>query len=133
MLAQINLNLIDLAVFAGYMGVTVALGFWVARRGERTSKAYFLGSKPIPWCGGALCRRRHARQLFRRSFRADAAPFCAVRPARFARRLVYHFLRGHNGGLYHLRRIEIRRLDRFHANHYLALRGISGAGIGLAP
>src|SRR5207249_12085333 len=48
-LAQINLTALDIAVFAGYMCVTVALGFWVGRRGEKTSKAYFLGNKTIPW------------------------------------------------------------------------------------
>lgn len=44
-----GLNSFDLAVFAIYMLVTVGLGFWVARRGEKTSKDYFLGNKTIPW------------------------------------------------------------------------------------
>ncbi len=47
--AQVNLNPADLAIFTAYMVLTVALGFWVARRSEKTSKAYFLGNKTIPW------------------------------------------------------------------------------------
>jgi SSS family solute:Na+ symporter len=49
MIAQVSLNAADLAVFTAYILITVALGFWVARRGEKTSKAYFLGNKTIPW------------------------------------------------------------------------------------
>jgi len=45
----ISLNAIDLAVFAAYMVATVAVGFWVARRGRGTAKNYFLGGKSIPW------------------------------------------------------------------------------------
>lgn len=47
--AALALNGVDLAIFAAYMVVTVALGFWVARRGRGSSKAYFLGDKRLPW------------------------------------------------------------------------------------
>ena len=46
---HVSLNLLDLAVFALYMVVTVALGFWVARKGRDTAQGYFLGNKTIPW------------------------------------------------------------------------------------
>jgi SSS family solute:Na+ symporter len=46
---HVSLNLLDLAVFAVYMVVTVALGFWVARKGRDTAQGYFLGNKTIPW------------------------------------------------------------------------------------
>ncbi|MEY2430205.1 MAG: solute:Na+ symporter, family [Verrucomicrobiota bacterium] len=44
-----SLHYIDLAVFALYMLGTVALGFWVARKGKNTAQGYFLGNKTIPW------------------------------------------------------------------------------------
>ena len=40
MTAQVSLSGVDLIVFAAYLFATVALGFWVARRGEKT------GNKP---------------------------------------------------------------------------------------
>src|SRR3954467_15074102 len=46
---QVNLHAIDLAVFVLYMVATVALGFWVARKGKNTAQGYFLGNKTIPW------------------------------------------------------------------------------------
>jgi SSS family solute:Na+ symporter len=46
---QVTLNAFDLAVFAVYMLVTIALGFWVARKGRDTAQGYFLGGKTIPW------------------------------------------------------------------------------------
>jgi SSS family solute:Na+ symporter len=46
---QSNLHPIDFVVFAGYILLTVALGFWVARRGKQTSRSYFLGDNRIPW------------------------------------------------------------------------------------
>ena len=49
MLGQISLNAWDLAVFFAYMVVTVALGFWVARRGVKTTRDYFLGGRSLPW------------------------------------------------------------------------------------
>src|SRR3954447_4363674 len=47
--SAIRLNAIDLTVFAVYMGLSVALGFLVSRRGRVSSKAYFLGGKTLPW------------------------------------------------------------------------------------
>src|SRR5438045_1472009 len=47
--AQISLNLFDASVFVIYMIVTIALGFWVARKGKNTAQGYFLGNKTIPW------------------------------------------------------------------------------------
>src|SRR3954447_6197190 len=47
--SAIRLNAIDLAVFAAYMGLSVALGFLVSRRGRVSSRAYFLGGKTLPW------------------------------------------------------------------------------------
>src|SRR6266446_4320272 len=46
---HVTLNLIDLGVFALYMAATIALGFWVARKGRDTAQGYFLGNKTIPW------------------------------------------------------------------------------------
>src|SRR6266550_1244871 len=46
---HVTLNLIDLVVFALYMVATIALGFWVARKGRDTAQGYFLGNKTIPW------------------------------------------------------------------------------------
>src|SRR3954466_16015322 len=46
---SVSLHLIDLAVFALYMVVSVALGLWVARKGKQTTQSYFLGNKTIPW------------------------------------------------------------------------------------
>jgi SSS family solute:Na+ symporter len=44
-----SLHFLDLAVFVVYMVATVALGFWVARKGKNTAQGYFLGNKTIPW------------------------------------------------------------------------------------
>ena len=44
-----SLNAFDLGVFVLYMMATIALGFWVARRGRNTAQGYFLGNKTIPW------------------------------------------------------------------------------------
>ena len=49
MTGQVSLSPADLIVFAVYIVSTVALGFWVARRGQKTSRDYFLGNKTIPW------------------------------------------------------------------------------------
>src|ERR1043165_3609423 len=46
---HVSLTLLDLSVFALYMVATIALGFWVARRGRNTAQGYFLGNKTIPW------------------------------------------------------------------------------------
>ena len=44
-----HLNVYDYAVFAAYIVATVALGFWVARKGVTTSRDYFLGARSLPW------------------------------------------------------------------------------------
>ncbi|MSU66515.1 MAG: hypothetical protein EXS38_10525 [Opitutus sp.] len=44
-----SLNVYDYAVFAAYIVATVALGFWVARKGVKTSRDYFLGGRTLPW------------------------------------------------------------------------------------
>src|SRR5687767_9995815 len=44
-----SVQAVDFAIFAAYMVVTVALGFWVARKGKDTAQGYFLGNKSIPW------------------------------------------------------------------------------------
>jgi SSS family solute:Na+ symporter len=49
MSGTIRLNPIDLALFAGYMVLAVALGFLVSRRGRSSSQAYFLGGRTLPW------------------------------------------------------------------------------------
>jgi len=46
---HVTLNPIDLVIFGLYLVATVALGFWVARRGRETARGYFLGNKTIPW------------------------------------------------------------------------------------
>src|SRR4051812_47019022 len=46
---QVNLHAIDLIIFVVYMVATMALGFWVARKGKNTAQGYFLGNKSIPW------------------------------------------------------------------------------------
>ena len=49
MTGNVSLHLVDLSVFVLYMVATVALGFWVARKGKQTTQSYFLGNKTIPW------------------------------------------------------------------------------------
>ena len=49
MTESIPLGRFDLAVFALYMVVTVALGFMVAGRHRKTAKGYFLGDRQLPW------------------------------------------------------------------------------------
>src|SRR5688572_16975171 len=46
---RIPLNGFDLSIFALYMVVTIALGFWVAGRERKTTRGYFLGDKKLPW------------------------------------------------------------------------------------
>src|SRR5438477_7513358 len=47
--AHVSLNFLDFTIFIVYMIVTIALGFWVARKGKNTAQGYFLGNKTIPW------------------------------------------------------------------------------------
>jgi SSS family solute:Na+ symporter len=49
MSGPVGLNFYDFLVFSAYMLVTVALGFWVGRRGKNTARSYFLGDRKIPW------------------------------------------------------------------------------------
>src|SRR5882672_7927956 len=49
MTGQVSLHIVDLAVFALYMVVTIALGLWVGRKGKDTAQSYFLGNRSIPW------------------------------------------------------------------------------------
>ena len=49
MTERIDLNNLDIAVFAAYMVVIVAIGFFAGRQGRRDSKDYFLGDKRLPW------------------------------------------------------------------------------------
>src|SRR5437016_9948262 len=49
MTESIPLGRFDLAVFAFYMVVTMALGFLVAGRHRKTAKGYFLGDRRLPW------------------------------------------------------------------------------------
>jgi SSS family solute:Na+ symporter len=51
-----SLNVYDYAVLTLYLLATVALGFWVSRRGMKTSKDYFLGGRTLPWyvVGGSM-------------------------------------------------------------------------------
>lgn len=44
-----HLNSYDLAFFAAYLALTVAIGFWAARGMRSRSKQYFLGDKAMPW------------------------------------------------------------------------------------
>ena len=46
---HVSLQLLDVVIFAAYMVLTVAFGFWVARKGKNTTQGYFLGNKTIPW------------------------------------------------------------------------------------
>src|SRR6476660_6372298 len=48
-MSQVPLHPLDLIIFAAYMVATIALGFWVARKGSNTAQGYFLGNKTIPW------------------------------------------------------------------------------------
>ncbi|MDH5282797.1 MAG: Na+:solute symporter [Gemmatimonadota bacterium] len=40
---------LDWIVVAAYLGVTLALGLWVARRGARSLTDFFVGGRAIPW------------------------------------------------------------------------------------
>ena len=40
---------LDWLVVAGYLGGTLALGMWLARRGSRSLAEYFVGGRAIPW------------------------------------------------------------------------------------
>lgn len=43
------MSLLDWLVVAGYLGASLALGLWVARRGARNLAEFFVGGRAIPW------------------------------------------------------------------------------------
>ena len=43
------LHPIDLAVIAAYIGLTLALGFWISSRAKAGMRSYFLGGNRLPW------------------------------------------------------------------------------------
>ncbi len=43
------MHLLDWLVVAAYLGGTLALGVWLARRGSRSLAEYFVGGRTIPW------------------------------------------------------------------------------------
>jgi SSS family solute:Na+ symporter len=45
----VHLSLTDCLVFAAYMVAVIVVGLWVARRGARTAKDYFLAGDNLPW------------------------------------------------------------------------------------
>ena len=49
MLAQIQLNGLDLTIFIVYMFLAVGLGFLVSIGKKKTTRGYFLGGKTLPW------------------------------------------------------------------------------------
>ncbi|MGB6368118.1 MAG: sodium:solute symporter family protein [Thermoanaerobaculia bacterium] len=42
-------SVIDWAVVVGYFGLTLAVGFWTARRAGRSSTEFFLSGRSMPW------------------------------------------------------------------------------------
>ncbi len=46
---RVALNHYELAIFAAYLLLTVAVGFLVSRGGRNTPKDYFMGDKRLPW------------------------------------------------------------------------------------
>ena len=44
-----HLSLTDYIVFVAYMVAVLVVGLWVARRGQRTAKDYFLAGDNLPW------------------------------------------------------------------------------------
>ncbi|MBI4904106.1 MAG: sodium/solute symporter [Acidobacteria bacterium] len=46
---RVDLDIYELIIFAGYLLLTVAIGFLVSRGGRKSSKDYFMGDKRLPW------------------------------------------------------------------------------------
>lgn len=44
-----TLSLCDYVVFILYMGMVVLVGFWIARREEKSARHYFLAGNKLPW------------------------------------------------------------------------------------
>src|SRR4051812_43286371 len=49
MSGHVHLNAFDYIIFLAYVLATIALGFWVSRRGMQSTKEYFLGNRSLPW------------------------------------------------------------------------------------
>jgi SSS family solute:Na+ symporter len=47
--ARVPLNSYEIVIFAAYLLLTVAVGFFVARKGRATSRDYFMGANKLPW------------------------------------------------------------------------------------
>src|SRR6185436_2093865 len=47
--STLALNYFDLAVVVLYLLGMVMVGFYAARRGQNTTKQYFLGGRALPW------------------------------------------------------------------------------------
>ena len=45
----VHLNAFDYSIVVVYLLLSIALGFWVSRRGVRTTREYFLGGRGLPW------------------------------------------------------------------------------------
>jgi len=48
-IGRVDLNPWEIAIFVGYLLLTVAVGFFVARKGRENSRDYFMGAKTLPW------------------------------------------------------------------------------------
>ncbi len=46
---RVALSPFEIAIFAGYLLLTLFLGFWVARKGRGTARDYFMGDGKLPW------------------------------------------------------------------------------------
>lgn len=44
-----NLAFLDIAIIAGYLVLTIFLGFWISKRASKNLDSYFLGGKSMPW------------------------------------------------------------------------------------
>lgn len=44
-----NLHIVDLTIIAGYLVLTLFIGFWLSKRASKDIKNYFLGGNTIPW------------------------------------------------------------------------------------
>ena len=44
-----RLQLLDISILVGYFVVTILIGLWVSRRGNKDLDSYFLGGKSLPW------------------------------------------------------------------------------------
>lgn len=44
-----NLTLLDISIIAGYLVLTIFLGFWISKRASKNLDSYFLGGRSMPW------------------------------------------------------------------------------------